>query len=130
MPKRLGRTLTHRSHVPGGMTRVPVWIQYPFLLNINFSLSFCGCRSRKRRQVACRFGQRCRDNYCQFYHPPKCFFGRKCWHQPNCWFDHTRGPCKFGESCYRPNCHFSHRYYVHEVATHKLPTCYLANDEN
>lgn len=65
--------------------------------------------ARKRRRVACAFGQRCRNYDCRFSHPPRCFYAAQCWFQPHCWFDHTRGLCKFGIHCEREGCWFSHR---------------------
>jgi hypothetical protein len=67
-------------------------------------------QQNKRRRLACVDGQHCRDYSCKFSHPPRCFFGRFCWFQPNCWFDHTHGLCMYGQDCYREDCWFSHRH--------------------
>ena len=66
-------------------------------------------RNNKRRQVACRDGQHCRNWDCAFYHPPRCFFAVRCYWQPDCWFDHTHGLCRYGMDCHREDCWFSHR---------------------
>jgi hypothetical protein len=66
-------------------------------------------RVRKRRRLACDDGQYCRNYNCRFSHPPRCFYGVHCRFQPNCWFDHTHGLCRFGEDCFRDDCWFSHR---------------------
>ena len=65
---------------------------------------------RKRRRVACAWGQACRNWACPRSHPPRCFYGAWCWFQPHCWFDHTHGLCRHGDECQRTDCWFSHRH--------------------